>query len=106
MGLSKVELFTDEQNYLANMAKALAHPARIAILQQLMENGQCICGDLVHKLPLSQATISQHLKALKQAGIIKGIINGKFRCYCIDSKCCSGLSASFMKLFKSMSSCC
>jgi len=86
MGLTKSEMFTDKQNKLASMMKALAHPARIAIIQQLVKANACICGDLVYELGLAQATISQHLKELKNAGLIKGSIEGTSVCYCIDEK--------------------
>lgn len=86
MGLTKSEIFTDKQNRLAQMMKALAHPARIAILQHLIKANACICGDLVDELGLAQATISQHLKELKNAGLIQGTIEGTSVCYCIDSK--------------------
>lgn len=84
MGLTKTEIFTEEQNRLAVMLKALAHPARIAILQQIMKANACICGDLVDDLGLAQATISQHLKELKNAGLIQGTIEGVSVCYCIE----------------------
>jgi len=84
MGLTKTEIFTDEQNKLALMLKALAHPARIAILQQIIDANACICGDLSTELGLAQATISQHLKELKTAGLIKGTIEGVSVCYCIN----------------------
>ena len=86
MGLTKTEIFSDKQNKLAVMMKALAHPARIAIIQQLLKTNACICGDLVDELGLAQATISQHLKELKNAGLIKGTIEGTSVCYCIDNK--------------------
>nr|WP_294875559.1 metalloregulator ArsR/SmtB family transcription factor [uncultured Pedobacter sp.] len=84
MGLTKTEIFTEEQNRLAVMLKAMAHPARIAILQQIIKANACICGDLVEELGLAQATISQHLKELKTAGIIQGTIEGVSVCYCIN----------------------
>lgn len=84
MGLTKSEIFTDEQNQLAGLLKAMAHPARIAILQRLLVSRTCICGDLVEELGLAQATISQHLKELKTAGIIQGTIEGVSICYCIN----------------------
>ncbi|MDB5017747.1 MAG: nmtR [Mucilaginibacter sp.] len=84
MGLTKTEIFTDEQNRLAIMLKALAHPARIAILQQIINANACICGDLSTELGLAQATISQHLKELKTAGLIQGTIEGVSVCYCIN----------------------
>lgn len=84
MGLTKTEKFTARQNQLASFAKALAHPARVAILEYLLAHKACICGDLVDELPLAQATVSQHLKELKAIGIIKGEIEGTSVCYCID----------------------
>lgn len=86
MGASKTEEFTVRDNKLAAYAKALAHPARIAILQLLLKKQSCICGDIVEELPLSQSTVSQHLKELKAAGLIKGDIEGTKTCYCIDQK--------------------
>ena len=86
MGITKSELFTKRQNALAAMAKALAHPARIAIIQHLAKSEHCICGDLVAELGLAQATISQHLKELKNTGIIKGCVEGTSVSYCIDQK--------------------
>ncbi|WP_017731939.1 ArsR/SmtB family transcription factor [Nafulsella turpanensis] len=84
MGISKTSGFSADQNQLAQLAKALAHPARIAILQFLLDKKSCHCGDLVEVLPLSQATVSQHLKELKRIGILKGEVEGPRRCYCID----------------------
>jgi DNA-binding transcriptional ArsR family regulator len=86
MGLTKTEMFTEKQNRLAGMMKALAHPARIAIIQNLLKQNTCICGDLAVELGLAQPTISQHLKELKNAGFIKGTIEGTSVCYCIDEK--------------------
>lgn len=84
MGLTKTEIFSDQQNKLATLFKVLGHPARIAILQYIINQKACICNDLVEELGLAQATISQHLKELKSIGIIKGTIEGKSVCYCID----------------------
>ena len=86
MGLTKTEEFSKTQNDLATVSKALGHPARIAILQFLIKSKSCICGDIVEELPLSQSTVSQHLKELKNAGLIKGNIDGPSICYCIDEK--------------------
>ncbi|MEO6301720.1 MAG: metalloregulator ArsR/SmtB family transcription factor [Bacteroidia bacterium] len=86
MGLTKTEEFTVKQNKIAKYAKALAHPARIAILELLIKKEACICGDIVDELPLSQSTVSQHLKELKDAGLIKGDIDGVKVCYCVDEK--------------------
>jgi ArsR family transcriptional regulator len=84
MGATKTEHFTDKQNAIATLAKALGHPARVAIIEYLMKVDTCICGDIVNELPLAQPTVSQHLKELKNAGLIKGSIEGTAICYCID----------------------
>ncbi len=86
MGLSKNELFTEQQNDLANLAKAFAHPARVAILEYLFKSKTCICGDLVDEIGLAQPTISQHLKELKNCGLIQGTIEGTSICYCINAE--------------------
>ena len=99
MGLTKTAIFTDKQNKLATMMKALGHPARIAILQHLVKSQACICGDLVEELGLAQATISQHLKELKNVGIIKGTIDGTSVCYCIDNKVWSQYKSVFETFF-------
>jgi len=106
MGTSKTELFSDFQNRLAAMAKALGHPARIAILEQLIKKGSCVCGDVVEELPLAQSTVSQHLKAMKEAGIVKGEISGNMQCYCIDEVTCAELGATISKLFSNLKNCC
>ena len=84
MGASKSESFSVEQNEMANLFKALSHPARIAIVDYLLSVDTCICGDIVNELPLAQPTISQHLKELKNAGLIKGNFEGNAICYCIN----------------------
>lgn len=84
MGASKSDSFTIEQNEMASLFKALSHPARIAIVDYLLTVDTCICGDIVNELPLAQPTISQHLKELKNANIIKGTIEGTAICYCIN----------------------
>ena len=86
MGATKSYEFSIKDNRLAKYAKALAHPARIAILKILAAKATCQCGDIVEELPLSQSTVSQHLKELKEAGLIKGEIDGAKVCYCIDEK--------------------
>lgn len=86
MGATKTDHFSEKQNSIAILAKALGHPARIAIIEYLMKVDSCICGDIVNELPLAQATVSQHLKELKNAGLIKGNIEGNSICYCIDEK--------------------
>jgi len=95
MGLTKTEIFTQEQNELSTLLKAIAHPARIAILQQIISANACICGDLVEELGLAQATISKHLKELKNAGIIQGTIDGMKVYYCIEPKTWSLLQKLF-----------
>lgn len=84
MGLTKSEVFTEHQNQIANLAKAVGHPARVAIIDFLLKQETCICKDIVDELPLSQPTISQHLRELKNAGLIKGTIEGNTVCYCLD----------------------
>ena len=86
MGTTKSEEFTVKQNKIAKYAKALGHPARVAIIELLVKKQACICGDIVDELPLSQSTVSQHLKELKEAGLIKGDVEGVKVCYCIDEK--------------------
>lgn len=95
MGATKTEHFTSRQNTIANMAKALGHPARIAIMEYLVKVDSCICGDIVNELPLAQPTISQHLKELKNAGLIKGNIEGNAICYCVDEKAMAKIQSYF-----------
>lgn len=84
MGATKTTHFSEVENQIANIAKALGHPARVAIIHYLTSVDSCICSDIVNELPLAQATVSQHLKELKNAGIIKGNIEGNAICYCVD----------------------
>lgn len=102
----KTKQFTERHARLAQIAKALAHPARIAILEVLIRRGSCFCGDIVDEIPLSQATVSQHLKAMKSAGLIAGEINGKFSCYCVDQSACREAGALLGKLFEEVKKCC
>lgn len=110
MGATKTDLFTEKQNNIANMAKAFGHPARVAIMEYLMKTNACICGDIVDALPLAQPTVSQHLKELKSAGLIKGNIEGTAICYCIDEKAIEKLQNYFAgisaKLQQKGSDCC
>jgi ArsR family transcriptional regulator len=110
MGATKTDHFTDKQNAIATLAKALGHPARIAIIDYLLKVDTCICGDIVNELPLAQPTVSQHLKELKNAGIIKGNIEGNAICYCIDEKVLAKLQSYFTgietKIDKKKNSCC
>ncbi len=105
MGITKTDGFSEEQMRLANLAKVLGHPARIAIVQHLIKVNKCVNGDIVDELPLSQSTVSQHLKELKQAGLIKGEIEGNSICYCINPEAWGTLSTIFNGLFESYNSC-
>lgn len=100
MGVSKVQAFSERHNRVAQLAKALAHPARVAILEYLIKNPGCITGDLVDELPLSQSTVSQHLKELKQVGIIRGEVEAPKVCYCINEQVWSEFKDTFLAIFK------
>ncbi|NND15371.1 MAG: winged helix-turn-helix transcriptional regulator [Eudoraea sp.] len=100
MGLSKTDLFTEEQNRLAILAKSLAHPARIAILQHMLRKESCVCGDIVEEIGLAQATVSQHLKELKSIGLIKGTITGRRACYCIDAEVWKKVQKDLLSIFE------
>jgi DNA-binding transcriptional ArsR family regulator len=104
MGSTKTEEFTIKDNKIAKYAKALGHPARVAILQLLIKKQACACGDIVDELPLSQSTVSQHLKELKEAGFIKGDIDGAKVCYCIDEKEWANAKTYLNSLFESFTS--
>ena len=109
MGATKSFEFSVKENKLARYAKALAHPARVAILKFLANKAACQCGDIVEEIPLSQSTVSQHLKELKEAGLIKGEIDGAKVCYCIDEKEWKAAQAQLNQLFdsyKNGGSCC
>ncbi|MFD2570653.1 ArsR/SmtB family transcription factor [Spirosoma soli] len=101
MGVTKTEVFTADQNRIAELAKAFAHPARVAILQHLIATKSCVCGELVDELPLSQATVSQHLKELSRIGLIKGNVQPPRVCYCIDEVAWKGAKARFGELLAS-----
>ena len=101
MGATKSYEFSVKENKLAKYAKALAHPARVAILKLLASKQTCQCGDIVEELPLSQSTVSQHLKELKEAGLIQGEIEGAKVCYCIDPKEWKAAQAMLNGLFDS-----
>ena len=100
------EQFTTDTEHLAYTLKALAHPARLAILQTLSQRGTCICGEIVDVMPLSQATVSQHLKVLKDAGLISGEIDGQKSCYCLNTRTLSTLREKLESLFGSLDKCC
>ena len=98
MGITKTHLFSAEQNEIAEILKAIAHPARIAIIEHLIKVNACIGGDLVNELGLAQPTISQHLKEFKNAGLIKGTIEGKTVCYCVNKQKIQVLQNYFMAI--------
>ena len=100
MGLTKADKFTEKQNQMARLAKALGHPARIAIIEYLTRAQSCVCGDIVNELPLSQSTVSQHLKELKDAGLIDGEVNPPKVKYCINVSNWKVASELFQNLFK------
>ena len=102
MGLTKAEEFSVKDNRIANFAKALAHPARVAILRILLKKESCYCGDIVEELPLSQSTVSQHLKELKNAGLITGTVDGPRSCYCINWKAFEKFNTEFSFLFNKL----
>lgn len=110
MAIAKTAVFTQEEQDIANLAKALSHPARIAILKILAAQQACICGEIVEVLPLAQSTVSQHLKELKNAGLIKGTIDGPRSCYCIDREAFEKNRQAFNLLFTALetqnSNCC
>ena len=84
MGITKTEVFKEKENKIAKLLKAVGHPARVAIIDYLLKVDSCICKDIVNELPLSQPTISQHLKELKTVGLIQGTIEGNSVCYCLN----------------------
>lgn len=102
MALNKKEAFTQKEQGLAEFAKALSHPARIAILKVLAQRNECICGEIVEVLPLAQSTVSQHLKELKNAGLINGTVSGPRSCYCINWKAFEKFNTEFSSLFNNL----
>ena len=105
MAFSKANEFNSELNELAQFAKAIAHPARIQILEHLAAKDSCFCGDIVKELPLSQSTVSQHLKALKEAGLIEGEVEAPAVCYCINSKTLEKIYKQLRALFSKVCNC-
>lgn len=106
MGTAKTELFTDQQKRIALLAKALGHPARVAILMHLTKINSCVCGDIVEEIPLAQSTISQHLKALKKADIICGEVEGAKTCYCINPTVWKEMQVMLNQFFGKFNGCC
>lgn len=109
MAAPKLEAFSTAENELAELAKALGHPARIAILRELARRQTCVCGEIVEVLPLAQSTVSQHLKELKAAGLICGTVEGVKSCYCINwekMRHLQNLMGSFVQGAGTVNSCC
>jgi DNA-binding transcriptional ArsR family regulator len=105
MALAKTEDFTKTDTWLADIAKALSHPARIRILKILTEMNVCMCGDIVEQLPLAQATVSQHLKELKRVGLVQGDIDGPKVCYCVNNQTLQKAKKELDKLFSIVCNC-
>ncbi len=107
MGTTKSHIFSTSQNELAQVAKVMAHPARIAILQYISKQEGCICTDLVDEIGLAQPTISQHLNEIKKIGLLKGTFEGKNLCYCIDQERWAQIRALFQDFFTNIhQNCC
>lgn len=102
MAINKKEEFSQKEQELAAFAKAMSHPARIAILKILAQHNECICGEIVEVLPLSQSTVSQHLKELKNAGLVNGTVDGQKSCYCINWKAFEKFMNEFSFLFNKL----
>lgn len=102
MAVSKKEEFDQELVQIAEMGRAIAHPARVAILRAIASKQGCVCGEIVDLLPLAQSTVSQHLKILKEIGLVKGEIEGPRSCYCIDWDALGKYSASFKQFLENL----
>lgn len=106
MGLTKTDIYTNEQNRIASIAKVIGHPARVAILQHLIKAQSCICGEIVDEIGLSQPTISQHLREMKSIGLIRGEVDGTKVCYCIDPEVFAEFRNIFANVFEQEISTC
>lgn len=106
MPITKTELFKSRETKVASAARALSHPARVAILRELARRKECVCGEIVEVIPLAQATVSQHLRALRDTGFIKGEIDGARSCYCIDGKNARELVASLQEFLGEIAHAC
>ena len=105
MAASKKEEFEKDEIELAEFAKALSHPARVAIIKTLAKKNECVCGEIVEVLPLAQATVSQHLSELKKAGLVQGRVEGQNSCYCLDQKAFDKFIKAFSKLSEKIKAC-
>lgn len=106
MTSTKPHTYSEQQVSLAAIFKALAHPARIAILEFLMKKDACVCGDIVAELPLAQSTVSQHLKVLKNAGLIHGEADGVYSCYAADEQYCCTAMSIVIRFMQNLPGCC
>jgi len=107
MGASKVDIYSNDINQIAAVAKVFSHPARVAILQYISKQESCICNDIVEEIGLAQATISQHLKVINEAGLLKGTFEGKSLCYCLNLERFQELQSLFNSFFnQTKSNCC
>lgn len=102
MAINKKTEFKEKIQNLSDLAKAISHPARISILKTIAQKQECICGEIVEVLPLAQSTVSQHLKDLKEIGLIKGEVEGLKSCYCINWKRVEEFEKEIMKLFQEL----
>ena len=99
MAINKKDQFNKKQNELSDFANAISHPARVAILKEIANRKECICGEIVEVLPLAQSTVSQHLKELKRAKLITGTIEGVKSCYCINWETFERFEKTFNEFF-------
>jgi DNA-binding transcriptional ArsR family regulator len=106
MPIDKTEVFKARENRVARLAKALAHPARVAILRELARRNECVCGEIVDALPLAQSTVSQHLRGLKEIGLVHGEIDGSRSCYCISRKAVQELLPPLEDFLAELRGCC
>ncbi len=106
MGISKSKSFGNRENRIADFAKALAHPARVSILEYLARQNACMCGDIVDHLPLSQSTVSQHLAELKKVGLVRGEIEGPRICYCINKEVWDEAKEALSQFLLDVKKCC
>ena len=106
MPITKTDEFKTKEIRLSRWAKALAHPARVSILRTLAQKNACVCGEIVEIMPLAQATVSQHLKELRESGLVKGTIEGPSSCYCLNIDAVTELAKDLNKLFDELKAGC
>lgn len=105
MARTRSETYPDDLVALAAVARALAHPGRLQLLEAIADRRSCVCGELVEMMPLAQSTVSQHLKELKEAGLVLGVIDGPRTCYCVDDEKLAAVGATFARLFARLGCC-